>query len=156
MLNAVTTNGRDRARTMLLVASATSFAAAWFLPVARDPFPIPDAPRVEPTGYDAFRFAWAILSDTEAMPGEPAWQRALLGCTCLTSFVLVLAFALAAIGRARRRTGFALLVCAVADSSWIWLVDASPFELYRIGFWSWLLAFVLAGAALLRRGPTAP
>lgn len=148
MLPRVTTNSRSR--SLLLIVSAVWFAAAWFLPVARDPFPIPDAPRVEPTGYDAFRFAWAILGDMQSMPGEPWWQRALLGCTCLTSVVLALAYALACAGRAGRRTGFVLFGCAAANSSWLWLVDIDPFAVYRIGFWLWLAAFVLAGSALSR------
>lgn len=140
-------------RASLLAASAICFAAAWFLPVARDPFPMPNAPRVEPTGYDAFRFAWAILGDTESMPGEPSWQRWWLGCTSLTSGVLVLAYLLAAVGRAGRRTGAALLLCGLADTSWLWLVGGNPLENYRIGFWLWLAAFALAGAGLWRVRP---
>lgn len=151
MLHVVTTTPRDRVRTLLLAASTICFAAAWFLPVARDPFPIPNAAaRVEPVGYEACRFAWAILGDAESMPGEPAWQRWLLGSTCLTSAVLLLALLGAAAGRVGRRTGVLLLSCAAVDTSWLWLVDVDPFEFYRVGFWAWLASFVLAGVALLR------
>ena len=149
------------------------YVLAWFSPVVRtaqDLGPIISADRLLAAGHGGPEWlpgwaanltAWNMLvqeapHDAALMPSGLALdetKRRVLGATCLTNLMMVLAFVLTLRGLApigARCTGAVLLGCAVLDSTWVWLsgVD-SPFGAWHVGYYLWAGSFALVGAGLL-------
>ncbi len=95
-------------------------------------------------GWPAFRFAWDLLLG-EVMPGNVEWKQRLLGSSCLTNGLMVVAI-LGALVRARSGLlGFLLIGCAWVNASWIYLTEKNPLQWAAAGYWLWLVSFVLVG-----------
>ncbi len=157
----------SRVASHLLVVGIVLYVLSWFAPAARwqefgsaaaagsmgmgtPPKPTADyldAPCWLP-GWNACRFAWHLLVDSDdTTPGEEL-RRRLVGSTCLTNVVMVLALLAMAVGGRRRWHGLLLLGCAGIDASWIYLIDHNPFEAWGPGYFMWLVSFALVGAGL--------
>lgn len=97
-------------------------------------------------GWQACEIAWELLVG-DAQGGDPVRQR-IVGSTCLTNVVMLVAL-LALV--ARRRSpglGVVLLGCAVLNASWLYLVDHDPFQVCGVGYYLWLGSFVLVGLGM--------
>jgi hypothetical protein len=165
--------GRGRLSSLALIGFVL-FLVSWFVPVAKgqewlgglarvtkelggkaDPeLAAVQAPDWLP-GWGACQIAWNLLIDDDPEgPDGKAWKQRVLGATCLSNAVMVLAI-LGALMRARAGfLGFVLLGCAWLNASWIYLFDDDPFAKWGAGYWLWLASFVLAGIGLMlpRRG----
>jgi len=141
----------------LAFAALCLFAVSWFVPVhgalwgSGGPYDAAgtlDFKSGTPPGWRAFRMAWTMMNE-----GGNEWQARVLGFTCLTNFVMVLA-AVVLMSRARVwPLGALLLLCAVFNSAWIYLNLEDPEFIggLEIGYYLWTFSFGLAGAAFLRR-----
>lgn len=157
----------------LLLVGAVLFLVAWFVPVYRGQDVFGALPGfaaslgISPEGalqslsgpdwlpgWSACKFAWHLLTTDESLGRDSErWKQYLLGATCLTNAVMVLAL-LAALLRACRGgvavlLGVALLACAGADAAWIYLIDQNPLDVYRPGYFLWLGSFALVGVGAL-------
>lgn len=164
---------KNRSGQLLLVGFVL-YVVAWFVPVysgqealgalrtfaqglgaSQQTFQGLDAPEWLP-GWEACQFAWNLLVDSDSkLASDDQWKERLCGGSCLTNVVMVLALVLLT-ARHRLLTGLLLLACAGVNASWIYLLDRNPFEVYRVGYFLWLLSFGLTGfgalgAALRRR-----
>lgn len=159
--------------SQLLLVGAVLFAVSWFVPVYRGQDVFGALPGfaaslgISPEGaleslsgpdwlpgWSACKFAWHLLTTDESLGRDSErWKQYLLGATCLTNAVMVLAL-LAAMARACRgglalALGVALLACAGADAAWIYLIDQNPLDVYRPGYFLWLGSFALVGVGAL-------
>lgn len=100
-------------------------------------------------GWSACRFAWGLLTERPAAPGDEEWKRIVLGATCLTNAAMAAAILLLAFGARPRWLGVTLLACAVLDASWPWLGGADLTKELRAGYWLWLASFLVTGLAWL-------
>lgn len=104
-------------------------------------------------GWSACKFAWHLLTvEDSLLPQDDRWKQYLLGATCLTNAVMLLALLLVAARQRGVVVGVVVLACAGANASWIYLGDQNPFEIYRAGYFLWLLSFVLVGVGLCAAG----
>lgn len=151
----------------LLIAGIVVWLVAWLVPVfegqqllgsavdwARDLGASASSPGPEwLPGWGACRFAWDLLVGDPPSDDE-AWKARVLGATCLSNLVMLVAFAVFATGRSRLWIGLALLACAGLDASWLYLTERQVFESLRPGYYLWLASFVLVGlGALLQPRP---
>ena len=159
--------GRGNSDGQLLLVGFVLFFVSWFVPVyagqdvlgtlrglvtgmgaAPAAFNKVDAPDWLP-GWGACKVAWSLLVDADSkLSGDDQWQQRLAGSSCLTNIVMVLAIVLL-LARHRVLVGLALLGCTAVNASWIYLLDQNPFEVYRAGYFLWLLSFALAGIGAL-------
>jgi len=103
-------------------------------------------------GWGACRFAWDLLVG-DAPSQDEAWKARVLGGTCLTNLVMLLAFAVFATGRQRMLIGALLLLGAGHAASWLYLTERQVFEALRPGYYLWLSSFVLVGLGALMQPP---
>lgn len=163
---------RGAGGAQIALVGAVLFVVSWFVPVysgqqalsvlpgigkmfggkPQGPLVALDAPDWLP-GWGACKFAWQLLIDGEQHPQGDGWKQRLAGSSCLTNAVMGLAILLLVASRQRLLVGLLLLGCVFVNSSWIWLVDENPFDLYRAGYFLWLGSFGLVGVgALLQVG----
>lgn len=150
--------------TQMALVGAVLFVVSWFVPVysgqqlfgalpgvakafgasGQGPLVALDAPEWLP-GWGACKFAWHLLIDGDQLPRDDAWKQRLAGSSCLTNAAMVMGLLLLVASRQRLLVGLLLLGCVFVNSSWIWLVDQNPFDVYRAGYFLWLGSFAVVG-----------
>jgi hypothetical protein len=104
-------------------------------------------------GWQACRVAWRLLTGAEDLNGggKDGWKRTVLGATCLTNVLMLLAV-LALLGEGGRRgfLGRLLLVAAVLDAGWLCLLDGNVASHLRAGYYLWAGSFALVGLGLVQ------
>lgn len=158
----------------LLLVGALLFVVAWFVPVykGQDVFgSLPgwlrglgapaqtslgsvEGPDWLP-GWNAFQFAWQLLTSAPDVARDDRWKVLLLGSTCLTNAAMLLSLLLIAArackGTAALGCGVLLLGCAAVDASWLYLCERELIESYRAGYYLWLASFLLVGLGAMRK-----
>ena len=139
--------------TVLVVLGASAWLIAWFVPaISPDAAAATESSLVRSTGarpvYGFHAFLWAATLVPEALErGQPI--DAVLGATCATNFVMLAALLLHRFVAWRRGLGFALLACAVANTTWLFLCEPDMVAAYRAGYYLWLASFVLSGLGIV-------
>lgn len=102
-------------------------------------------------GWQAARFAWDLLTGDEGLKGTKGWKDTVLGATCLTNVLMVLAiFVLLGPRGTSTPLGLLLVLSAVLNGGWVYLVGRDrPFEL-STGYYLWAASFLVVGVAFLR------
>jgi hypothetical protein len=113
--------------------------------------PLPEGPSWLP-GWEAVRVAWKNLT-TEAPEGtSDGWKARVVGSTCLTNALMILAILLL-LGQRSGNPLMGLLILAAAglNASWIYLSDDpnETMKQLKIGYWLWAGSFALVGLGLM-------
>ena len=143
-------------RTVAYVALCL-FVVSWFLPVHEalvgadgSAFGANDMADFEagtPPGWRACSKTWDMLVNE-----WNDWRNPVLGVTCLTNAVMVLAGIALMSGARPRVLGFALLGCGILNAGWVYLLldDMDFVKDLEPGYYLWTLSFFLVGLAFLR------
>jgi hypothetical protein len=143
--------------TPLMAIGALAWLVAWFVPaVSLDGPSHPDSllkggPDSGPVyGAQAFLFA-AYLVPTALERAE--LDTAVVGATCATNFVMLAALILHRLVPWGRALGFAVIACALLNTTWLFLGEPGMAAALRAGYYMWLASFVLTGAGIVAATP---
>ena len=143
--------------TLLVAIGAAAWMIAWFVPAASldssqsgDSMFKSSADGRPFYGFHAFLWAAQILP--EAI-GRGELDVAVLGATSATNFVMLAALMLHRFVPWARALGFAVLVCALLNTTWLFLCEPDMVAAYRVGYYLWLASFGLAGLGIVIAKP---
>ena len=100
-------------------------------------------------GWTACDFAWHLLIEAKTPGTGEEWKQRVVGSTCLTNLVMLVAIVCTLAKRRSVLLGLCVLLAAGVNASWLYLGDTNPFESYAAGYYLWLASFVLVGMGLL-------
>jgi hypothetical protein len=144
---------RVRPTTVLLLAAALAFLAAWLAPV----FSAPDPATLFTTApgnvtYRGYRVFWTVLGLLWSPEGPEGWKDALsftlYVASSLTNLVFLAAVSALLAGWLRALPPLQLFVLGAAVLNLYWFFEMSHLQ---IGYYLWITAFFLLFVAMARR-----
>lgn len=123
------------------------YLLAWLLPVVEDGTTLPEG---GVPGWEALRFALATIWPVAGVRSDHALGAILSTLSGLTNALVPVALVQFARNArpAARRLGWALLIAALVNASWL-VLGGDPGGL-RLGYYLWLASFVVLAAAGFR------